>query len=65
MERLKLKDLIGKLDTTEILFVNGKPYDGDLSKDMLEKEITKINIELEKKTPGDLESLEYSFEVEM
>lgn len=62
---MKLKELIEKLDTTEILFINGKPYDGDLSKDMLEKEITKINIEVKKKSPGDLESLGYSFEVGM
>lgn len=58
---MKLKDLVGKVDDLNILFINGKEYEENLVKENLEKEIKKINIEIEKKQ--DLESLGYSFEV--
>ena len=60
---MRLKDLIDKLDYKDVIFINGKQYDGDLSDDMLEMKITKINIETEETSRDDLESLGYSFEV--
>lgn len=61
---MKLKDLISKLDNTEHLFINGKKYDENSSEDILDKEVTKIDIETTKNaSKDDLESLGYSFEV--
>ncbi|MFA7689458.1 MAG: hypothetical protein WCX96_05170 [Bacilli bacterium] len=60
---MKLKDLINKLDDRDIIFINGKQHGGNLSEDMLEMEVTKINIETRKASRNDLESLGYSFEV--
>ena len=60
---MKLKELIEKLDDTEVLFINGKKYDGNISEKMLEMEITKINIETKNISCDDLDSLGYSFEV--
>lgn len=61
---MKVKELIEKLDNTEILYINGKSYNKDTAKDMLEKKITKIDIKADdKKKSDDLESLGYSFEV--
>lgn len=59
---MKLKELIEKLDDTKIVFINGKQYDESLSEDILDKEVKKINIEIEEKKKQDLESLGYSFE---
>lgn len=59
---MKLKELIEKLDDPKIIFINGKQYDENLSNDVLEKEVKKINIETKKMSGEDLESLGYSFE---
>lgn len=59
---MNLKDLIEKLDDTKVVFINGKQYDGKLSEDILEKEVKKINIETNKISGEDLESLGYNFE---
>jgi len=60
---MKLKELIEKLDDTEVLFINGKHYDGNIPEKMIEMEITKINIETKNISGDDLDSLGYSFEV--
>lgn len=60
---MKLKELIEKLDDTEVLFINGKHYDGNIPEKTLEMEITKINIETKNASGDDLDSLGYSFEV--
>lgn len=60
---MKLKELLEKLDDIQIIFVNGTNNNNDLSEEMLEKEIVKINIETKNKPKDDLESLGYSFDV--
>lgn len=60
---MKLKDLIEKIDDTKVLFINGKQYETNLSKNILEREIIKINIEIKDTSGESLESLGYSFEV--
>lgn len=60
---MKLKELIEKLDEPKIVFINGKQYNENLSDDILEKEVKRINIETKKISGENLESLGYSFEV--
>ena len=62
---MKIKELIEKIDDKSLIFINGKSYSEEISEDILEKEINKINIEFEEKKKQDLESLGYSFEVGM
>lgn len=59
---MKLKELIEKIDDKKVVFIDGKSYDENLSEDILEKEVIKINIETKKTSENDLESLGYSFE---
>lgn len=60
---MKLKELIKKIDDKKVIFIDGKSYNENLSEDLLEKEVIKINIETKKTSGNDLESLGYSFEV--
>lgn len=62
---MKLKELIEKIDDKSLIFINGKSYSEVISEEILEKEINKINVEIEEKKKQDLESLGYSFEVGM
>ena len=60
---MKLKELIEKLDDPKIVFINGKQYKDNLEENILEMEVRRINIETEKTSEDNLESLGYSFEV--
>jgi hypothetical protein len=59
---MKMKDLIKKIDGDAAIHINGKRFTGELTKEFLEAEITKVNIETKKAANKDLEELGYSFE---
>lgn len=58
---MKLKDLIEKLDDSQIVFVNGTQFADGFAEDILQKEVIRINIETEANTDN-LDTLGYSFE---
>lgn len=60
---MKIKELMDKIDDKKVVLINGKPYDENLLKEILENEVIKINIETKKTSGNDLESLGYSFDV--
>ncbi|MBS4025552.1 MAG: hypothetical protein KGZ96_07740 [Clostridia bacterium] len=60
---MKLIDLINKIDGDVNIFVNGKRLTEELTEEVLEAKITKIDIETKKAANKGLEELSYSFEV--
>lgn len=60
---MKLKDLIQKINDNTVIHINGKQYNEELLKEMIELEITKVDIETKNEAGNSLEELGYSFEV--
>lgn len=60
---MKLKDLIKKIDGNVAIHINGKRFTGELSEELFETEIAKIDIETKKSASKNLEELGYSFEI--
>lgn len=64
---MKVKDLIGKLDDTRIVSVNGRQYHELLSEDLLEivseMDISCINIKAKNMSDVGISDSRYSFEV--
>lgn len=58
---MKLKALIEKLGDSQIVYVNGTQYADGFAEDILQKEVTRINIETEANSDN-LDILGYSFE---
>lgn len=60
---MKLKNLIQKINGHTVIHINRKQYIEELPKEMLELEITKVDIETKNEAGNSLEELGYSFEV--
>lgn len=60
---MKLKDLIQKTNDHTVIHIDGKQYNEELPKEMIELEITKVDIETKNVAGNSLEELGYSFEV--
>lgn len=60
---MKLEELLQVIDKNISLNINGQQYNKNIPEELLDFEVVKIGIELEKPTKMTLDELGYSFEV--